>query len=164
MDNVTSLPTAAAVPIKNPKTHGCPKGTISLRVKRRERRAKQFAAQQSVESPYHPMVAYPRAVKQGHFDYPKELLLQRCICGGGPGVWRVPTLRPSALVYEKFISPTKALLEQLESEGHDVSAAKLEWLALRDAANYLKDLGIKLVAGVSPQSVDQESWDFDEVP
>jgi hypothetical protein len=73
-------------------------------------------------------------------------------------------MRLSTLADEGFISPMKALLGQLETEGHDVSAAKLEWLALRDASRYLKDLGMKLITGQRSETIQQESWDFDEEP
>jgi hypothetical protein len=160
-NNVITLTTAATAPVRNPKTRGRPKGTISLNVERARRQVEA----RPVESPYHPMVAYPRPGRKGRFHYPKELLLQRYICRDGHGIWRVPRLPPAALVDDGFISPMKALLEQLKAEGHDVSAAKLEWLALRDAASYFKDLGRKLFMGGPPSEIiDQESWDFDDEP
>ena len=110
------------------------------------------------------MVVYPPIVQQGRFHYPKELLLQHYMYRGGNGVWQTPGLKANELISENFISPMEALLQQLQREGHDVSAAKLEWLALREAASYLNDLGMKLCTGYRSRAAERESWDFDDEP
>ncbi len=80
-DNVITPAQFAAQPVKNPKTRGRPKGTVSLRVEKRRREAAEATAQ---ESPYHPCVANLPRPEKGRFHYPKELLLQKCFknsCG-----------------------------------------------------------------------------------
>jgi hypothetical protein len=110
------------------------------------------------------MVAYPQPKRRGHFHYPKELVVQAYWCRTGDGVWHEPDMSLSTLADEGFISPMKGLLEQLESEGHDVTAAKLEWLALREASQHLRDLRAKLMFGPPAKAIEQESWDFKKEP
>lgn len=117
-DNVTPIRPgiAGAAPVTNPKTRGRQKGTISLRA---ERRRRETQVKRDAESVYHPSVKIA-APERGRFHYPKELLLQKCICKNSYG-WMLPNLSASALSNQKpvadFVSPLNQLLSQLEAEG-----------------------------------------------
>jgi hypothetical protein len=58
----------------------------------------------------------------------------------GLGEWSAPKLSVLHLSYKGFVSPLDALLSQLQSEGHDVSGARLEYEAMRKAVGRLTDL------------------------
>jgi hypothetical protein len=155
-DNVIHHPAFGGPPVKNPKTRGRPKGTISLRSERRHKEAAKTMLQ---KSPYHPSVGSPAPPQPGHFHYPKELLLQRYLCLQG-GVWKTPVLSPLELASEKFRSPLGDLLKQLESEGHDVSGARIEYEALRESGARIDDVSTAAMKAnlVVAQAVLRTSW------
>lgn len=64
--------------------------------------------------------------RKGHYFYPKALLRQPYFCLGGTGIWHEPDLSLAMVSNPKFQSPLKALLDQLEQEGHDVTGARIE--------------------------------------
>jgi hypothetical protein len=78
--------------------------------------------------------------KKGRYHYPKSLLSQEYFCRGGDGTWHKPRFTLRTLGNENFNSPIGALLDQLESEGHNVKGARVEWLAFRDLAKQYDDL------------------------
>jgi len=120
--------------VENIKAPGRKKGTVSLQAAR----YKRWLAQQPPADPEpNPVVIPPR--KPGVFCYPKSMLTQAYFCRGGNGVWQTPSMSLYMLVDEKFVSPMGALLSQLESEGHNVSGARAEWLAFREIAKGLGD-------------------------
>lgn len=75
--------------------------------------------------------------RKGHYHYPKSLLRQAYFCLNGNGVWFEPRLSLDMVSNPKFKSPIDALLAQLESEGHDVSAARIEWTTYREQTGRL---------------------------
>ncbi len=154
MSNIVYPPEFTRPPVKNPRTRGRPKGTISLNVKRRKR---QISV---AESPYHPCVTLVPPQK-GMYHYPKELLLQKDICCNSYG-WMAPRLPADVLsgAYEGFISPLDQLLSQLRNEGHDVSGAEIEVAALREMAALIDETGQKL-QDVGATRVENVEWDVE---
>lgn len=90
----------------------------------------------------------------GRYYYPKALLRQAYFCRGGNGVWSDPRLTLDMVSSAEFESPLKALLDQLEAEGHDVSGARIEWMTYREQVGKLcadferigMEFGMKLAA------------------
>ena len=76
------------------------------------------------------------AKRRTKYHYPKSLLVQEYFCRFGDGTWHDPAFSLSMLGNENFVSPTGALLDQLEADGHDVKGARIEWLAFRDLAKH----------------------------
>lgn len=152
-DNVIRPAGFAPEAVSNPKTRGRPKGTVSLRTERRRRKAATLA-----ESPYHPSVVLP-PVREGHFHYPKELLLQKCFKNSYG--WLPPRLGSSIFCYEGYTSPMEQLLRQLEAEGHDVVAPKLEWRAMRQIAEGVQELSKKLFVGINSDVLHDVVWNIE---
>lgn len=156
-DNVTPIRpgVAGTAPVKNPKTRGRPKGTISLNAERRRRDARM---EHQAESPYHPSVKVSPP-ERGQFHYPKELLLQTCFKNNYG--WLPPTLSSGIILCDRYISSMGLLLKQLEAEGHDVTAPKLEWLALLETAKYVEQLWKDLFGGVRNSVLKNIQWNIE---
>lgn len=91
----------------------------------------------------------PRALPGQRYHYPRALLDQPRFVKPDTGK---ATLRPAMLANtEHFISPLLALLNQLRSEGHDVSGALDEAIALRNALRIadaaLEEIGTIAIRG-----------------
>jgi len=77
--------------------------------------------------------------RKGCYHYPKSMLQQAFFSRGGDGVWHEPSLSLDMVSAAEFKSPIGALLDQLASEGHDVTGARVEWLAYREQVSKLCD-------------------------
>ena len=87
-----------------------------------------------------------RAKQNAKYDYPKSLLTQEYFDRSGDGTWHEPRFNYQVLGDKKFASPLGALLDQMEAEGHNVTGARIEWLAFRDLARYYSDLFREMAA------------------
>lgn len=83
--------------------------------------------------------------RRSTYHYPKSLLVQSYFDRDGLGQWHEPDFTLSRLGNENFKSPLCALLDQLESEGHDVQGARVEFLAFRDLAKQYTDMFFDLM-------------------
>lgn len=165
MNNIIAPPVFAGPIVKNPKTRGRPKGTLSFAIAARRRVSEQQAKEARPKKwPWPPEVKLPKP-ERGRFQYPCQLLIQTHFCKGGDGCWHKPRLAAWELVDEEFISPLSYLLEQLAQEGHDVLGAKMEYLALRDGIQKL--LSVSKVVSAAPNDTAESlkflSGDF-EIP
>lgn len=129
---VLKHPAFGQPPVKNIKTPGRKKGTVSLQ----SERYKRWLAQQPAADRDPEFVSLPPR-QHGMYFYPKAMLSQAYFCQGGTGIWQAPSMSLNMLVNERFVSPMGALLDQLEAEGHNVSGARAEWLAFRELAKGL---------------------------
>lgn len=100
-----------------------------------------------------------QGVIHGKYCYPKSMLVQEYFCRYGDGTWGKPIFRLRMLGCEEFKSPLGALLNQLESEGHDVKGARVEWLAFRDLAKRYNDLFLELGTGGYESTVADHLFD-----
>ena len=129
---VLKHPAFGQPPVTNIRAPGRKEGTASLQAAR----YKRWLAQQPAADPEPSPVAAPPRLP-GVYCYPKSMLTQAYFCRGGTGVWHAPSMSLNMLVNERFVSPVGALLDQLEAEGHNVSGARVEWLAFRELARGL---------------------------
>jgi hypothetical protein len=105
----------------------------------------RYIDEQNAHAPAKIRPVPPPKRRKGKFAYPASMLLQAYFCLGGNGVWQQPCLDLGMLTDEKFISPMGALLDQLESEGHDVGGARAEWMAFRELSSSLRTSTKQLV-------------------
>lgn len=79
-----------------------------------------------------------KKAQPSRYHYPAALLKQPYFCRLGDGRWLPPPLSLHMLTHPEFVSPLGALLDQLEADGHDVSGARIEWRAFREAAGQVE--------------------------
>lgn len=101
----------------------------------------------------------PRALPGQRYHYPRALLDQPRFVTPATGK---ATLRPAMLANtEHFISPLLALLNQLRSEGHDVSGPLDEAIALRNALRIadstLEEIGTLAIRGRFTSAEDKKA-------
>lgn len=90
-----------------------------------ERRALEKATSKRLPAP-----ASPKALTAGRYHYPRNLLNQPYFTSPVTGE---ATLNASMIAHPTYVSPLMGLLNQLRSEGHEVTAPFDEALAMRNA-------------------------------